>query len=167
VINIIMGFRDMGCYRNHICLSRGVYVTSATWRVATRIYVEVEDMLQRTEDGQSQAGYSVVGVSGGREVGWRRVWSAPCTRRWGARVSWLSLKIKIDIFSGLSLKIDSCGLVIWDSKSLRWFSWVGPQNQAGFGLSVAPQNQREEDGTGRTCRFHSLAWLSLCVDFTR
>jgi hypothetical protein len=27
--------------------------------------------------------------------------------------------------------------------------WFGPQNQAGYGLSVAPQNQREdEDGAG-------------------
>jgi hypothetical protein len=31
-----------------------------------------------------------------REVGWRRVRSAPCTWRRGARVSWLSLKTKVD-----------------------------------------------------------------------
>jgi hypothetical protein len=31
-----------------------------------------------------------------REVGWRRVWSAPSTRRLGAQVSWLSLKTKVD-----------------------------------------------------------------------
>jgi hypothetical protein len=34
--------------------------------------------------------------SGGREVGWRRVRSAPGTWRLGARVSWLSLKTKVD-----------------------------------------------------------------------
>jgi hypothetical protein len=33
---------------------------------------------------------------GGREVGWHRVWSAPDTWRLGARVSWLSLKTKVD-----------------------------------------------------------------------
>jgi hypothetical protein len=31
-----------------------------------------------------------------REVGWRRVRYAPCMWRQGARVSWLSLKTKID-----------------------------------------------------------------------
>jgi hypothetical protein len=34
--------------------------------------------------------------SGGREVGWRRVRSAPDMWRLGARVSWLSLKTKVD-----------------------------------------------------------------------
>jgi hypothetical protein len=33
---------------------------------------------------------------GGREVGYRRVRSAPGTRRLGVRVSWLSLKTKVD-----------------------------------------------------------------------
>jgi hypothetical protein len=33
--------------------------------------------------------------SGGREVRWRRVRSAPGTWRLGARVSWLSLKTKV------------------------------------------------------------------------
>jgi hypothetical protein len=33
---------------------------------------------------------------GGREVGWRHVRSAPGTWRLGARVSWLSLKTKVD-----------------------------------------------------------------------
>jgi hypothetical protein len=35
-------------------------------------------------------------------------------------------------------------------------SWFGPQNQAGFGLSVAPQNRRREVGTGLTSRSSSL-----------
>jgi hypothetical protein len=34
-----------------------------------------------------------------REVGWRRVWSAPYTWRRGAHVSWLSLKTKVDDLS--------------------------------------------------------------------
>jgi hypothetical protein len=31
-------------------------------------------------------------------------------------------------------------------------SWFGPQNQAGFGLSVAPQNQRREVGVKHASR---------------
>jgi hypothetical protein len=34
--------------------------------------------------------------SGGREVGWRRVQSVPDTWKPGARISWLSLKTKVD-----------------------------------------------------------------------
>jgi hypothetical protein len=34
--------------------------------------------------------------SGGREVRWRRVRSAPGTWRLGARLSWLSLRTKVD-----------------------------------------------------------------------
>jgi hypothetical protein len=35
-------------------------------------------------------------------------------------------------------------------------SWFGPQNQAFFGLSVAPQNQRREVGVGYALRFSGL-----------
>jgi hypothetical protein len=75
---------------------------------------------------------------GDREVEWRRVRSAPYTWRWEAWVSWLSLKSKIDGFlwfilkiggdgfPGLNLKTSSSDLVIWVSKSSRWF----------FGLSL-------------------------------
>jgi hypothetical protein len=35
-------------------------------------------------------------------------------------------------------------------------SWFGPQNQAGFGLSVAPQNRQREVGTGHASRSSSL-----------
>jgi hypothetical protein len=35
-------------------------------------------------------------------------------------------------------------------------SWFGPQNQVGFGLSVAPQNRRREDGAGHASRSSSL-----------
>jgi hypothetical protein len=31
-------------------------------------------------------------------------------------------------------------------------SWFGPQNQADFGLSVAPQNRRREVGMGHASR---------------
>jgi hypothetical protein len=35
-------------------------------------------------------------------------------------------------------------------------SWFGPQNQVGFGLSVAPQNRRREVGTGHASRSSGL-----------
>jgi hypothetical protein len=35
-------------------------------------------------------------------------------------------------------------------------SWFGLQNHAGFGLSVAPQNQRREVGVGHTSRSSGL-----------
>jgi hypothetical protein len=35
-------------------------------------------------------------------------------------------------------------------------SWFGPQNQAGFGLSAAPQNRRREVDTGHASRSSSL-----------
>jgi hypothetical protein len=35
-------------------------------------------------------------------------------------------------------------------------SWFEPQNQVGFGLSVAPQNRRREVGTGHASRSNSL-----------
>jgi hypothetical protein len=36
-------------------------------------------------------------------------------------------------------------------------SWFGPQNHAGYGLSVAPQNRREdEDGVGHASRSSNL-----------
>jgi hypothetical protein len=39
-------------------------------------------------------------------------------------------------------------------------SWFGPQNQAGFALSVAPQNRRREVGVGHASRSSGL----FCVE---
>jgi hypothetical protein len=47
-------------------------------------------------------------------------------------------------------------------------SWFGPQNQAGYGLSVAPQNRREdEDGAEHASRSGGLlrlevSWARVC-----
>jgi hypothetical protein len=41
-------------------------------------------------------------------------------------------------------------------KIIAMVSWFGPQNQAGFGLSVAPQNRRREVGAGHALRSSSL-----------
>jgi hypothetical protein len=38
-------------------------------------------------------------------------------------------------------------------------SWFGAQNQAGFSLSVVPQNRRREDGMGHTSRSSGLLHL--------
>jgi hypothetical protein len=35
-------------------------------------------------------------------------------------------------------------------------SWFGPQNQAGFGFLIAPQNQRRDVGAGHTLRSSGL-----------
>jgi hypothetical protein len=51
---------------NHICLSRGVQVAGASWRAVMRIIAGVGDLVQRTEDGQAQVRYAVIGRSGGR-----------------------------------------------------------------------------------------------------
>jgi hypothetical protein len=47
-------------------------------------------------EGQRWSHRSSTRWPGGLEVGWRRVRTAPGTWRLGARVSWLSLKTKID-----------------------------------------------------------------------
>jgi hypothetical protein len=39
-------------------------------------------------------------------------------------------------------------------------SWFGPQNQAIFGLSVAPQNRQRQVGVGHSSRCSGL----LCVE---
>jgi hypothetical protein len=41
-------------------------------------------------------------------------------------------------------------------KIITTVSWFGPQNQAGFGLSVAPQNRRREVGAGHALRYSGL-----------
>jgi hypothetical protein len=79
------------------------------------------------------------------------------------RVSWFILKTKVDGLSRLGLKIGgygSCGLASKpfarvslfgpQNRQLRFgdlvhkittaIFWFGPQNQVGYGLSVAPQN---------------------------
>jgi hypothetical protein len=91
------------------------------------------------------------------------VWSAPCTRRRGAQISWFSLKTKVDGFPRFGIKTggySSCGLASKplarvfqfgpQNRQLRFgdlahkitvtVSWFEPQNQVGYDLSVAPQN---------------------------
>jgi hypothetical protein len=58
-------------------------------------------------------------------------------------------------FPGLGLKTGSSDLVIWASKSPRWFLGLG-LNHVSFGLSVVPQNRRREVGAGHASRSSSL-----------
>jgi hypothetical protein len=69
-------------------------------------------------------------------------WSTTC--RW---VSWFGPRNRQLWFSDLSLKI-----------TVR-VSWFGPQNQVGDGLSIAPQNRREEDGVEHASRSSNLLRL--------
>jgi hypothetical protein len=41
--------------------------------------------------------------------------------------------------------------------------WFGPQNQVGFGLSIAPQNRRREVGAGHASRSSSLLGVEVSL----
>jgi hypothetical protein len=134
-ISVVLPF-SLFRLENHVCLSRGVQVAGAAWRVATRIVAGVGDLMQRTGD-----------VHTGRVT-----LCAVCTWRRGAQISWLSLKTNVDSlsvvwpqndwddflrfglktggdgfsrfdlktggggFPGLGLKIDSYSFLVWASK---------------------------------------------------
>jgi hypothetical protein len=67
---------------NYVCLSRGVQVAGAGWRVVTRIVAGVGDLVQRTGDGRigrvlggraiKRLGGAVCGLHRAREDGERR-----------------------------------------------------------------------------------------------
>jgi hypothetical protein len=59
-------------------------------------------------------------------------------------------------FSGLGLKTDSYGFGDLGRKITATVSWFGPQNHAGFGLSVAPQNRWREVNAGHASRSSGL-----------
>jgi hypothetical protein len=95
----------------------------------------------------------------------------------------LALKTKVDDFSQFYLKTGgygSCGVASKPLPQISWFgpqnwqlwfgdlaykitvmvSWFGPRHQVGDGLSVAPQNQQEdEDGMG-----HARSNDLLCLE---
>jgi hypothetical protein len=78
---------------NCVCLSRGVQVVGAAWWAAMRIMVGVGDLVQRIGDGHTGR------VLGGRMV--RRLGDVMCGLHHSRgdeerRVSWLSLKTKVD-----------------------------------------------------------------------
>jgi hypothetical protein len=89
--------------------------------------------------------------------------SVSCMRRWRTRVSCFGLKSKVNGFSRFDLK--TCvygflGLGLLILKITVTVFWFMAQNQAGYGLSVASQNQREdEDGVERISRSSGLFHL--------
>jgi hypothetical protein len=72
-----------------------------------------------------------------REVGWHRVWSAPCMWRREARVPLLSFKTMVDGSSVVWPQNHWDGLT---SKPVAHFSLVWPQNWWQWFLLVWPQN---------------------------
>jgi hypothetical protein len=66
-------------------------------------------------------------------------------------------------FPSLSLKISSYGFGDLGLKITATVSWFGPQNQAGFGLSVVPQNRRREVSTGHASRSSGLLHLEASL----
>jgi hypothetical protein len=102
----------------------------------------------------AQVGYSMVGQSRGRV--------APCAVcTWHVETRSAGFLVEPQNqggggFPDLDLKTGSSGLVIWGLKITATVSWFGPQNQVGFGLSVALQNQRREVGAGHASKSSSL-----------
>jgi hypothetical protein len=104
----------------------------------------VGDLAQRTGNGQAQVGYS----EAGRSRGW----------------------VTLCVVCTMHKETRSAGFLVWPQNQDRQFlpvwpqnrqlqfgdlclkitamvSWFVPQNQAGYGLSVVPQNRKEdEDG---------------------
>jgi hypothetical protein len=112
---------------NHVCLSRGVQVGGAAWRVATRTVAGVGDLVQRTGDGH------IGRVLSGRTVEKSGAPCAVCT--WHVETRSVGFLVEPQnqgrrFVSGLA------------SKPLGRFSSVWPQNWWRQFFPVWPQNQR-------------------------
>jgi hypothetical protein len=59
---VLFCFPFLFVFENHVCLSRGVQVAGAAWRVAMRTVAGVGDLVQRIGDGHTGR------VLGGRTV---------------------------------------------------------------------------------------------------
>jgi hypothetical protein len=66
-------------------------------------------------------------------------------------------------FPGLRLKTNSYGFGDLGPKITTTVSWFGPQNQAGFGLSVAPQNRQREVSVGHASRSSGLLHMEASL----
>jgi hypothetical protein len=150
-----------------------VQVAGAAWQAAMKIMAGLGDLVQRTGDGQAQVGYSLAGRSRGQvtlcmvcnvhkemsSVGFL-VWPQNHGLRF---VSGLASKplgwVSQFMPQNRLLRFDNLGL-----KIIVTVSWFEPQNQARYGLSVAPQNRWEnEDSVGHASRSSGL----LCVKASR
>jgi hypothetical protein len=135
---------------NRVCLSHGVQVAGAAWRVATRIVAGVGDLVQRTEDGQAQVRYWVTGWSGG--------WVTPCAvctvheemrsvgfllepQNQGRRfISGLASKPLGWFVSDLTSKPLGLFLLVWPQNRRPWFFPVWPQTWWWRVSRFGPQN---------------------------
>jgi hypothetical protein len=112
---------------NRVCLSCSVQVEGAAWRTATRIMTGV--------GGPRWPHRSGTRWPDDREVGWYYVRSAPCTRRRGVQISWLSLKTKVDSLSVVWSQNHRDGLLRFSIKTggdgFHWFVF----RTSGFGFS--------------------------------
>jgi hypothetical protein len=102
----------------------------------------------------AQVGYSMAGRSRGRV--------APCVVcTWHVETRSVGFLVEPQNqggggFPGLGLKTGSYGFGDLGVKITVTVSWFGPQNQVGFGLSVAPQKRRRKVGAGHASRSSSL-----------
>jgi hypothetical protein len=182
---------------NRVCLSFGVQVAGAAWRVETRIVAGVRDLVQRIGEGRigrvlgdrviERLGDAVCGLycaQGDEErgfLGWaskprsivcqwigfkitKTVFSGLASKP-VVTVSWLSLKTKV--VEGFSVWVSKPVATVWCLKITVTVSWFGPQNQAGFGLSVAPQNRWEDATAWDTHRDLAacFTWKQLWLGF--
>jgi hypothetical protein len=113
---------------NRVCLSCGVQVTCAVWRVVMRIVAGVGDLVQKIGDGRT--GH----VLGGRAI--ERLSGAVCGlhRACGDEecgfLSWAS-KPRSTICEWFGLKTGGSGLLVWASKPTALVLWFGSQNHRG------------------------------------
>jgi hypothetical protein len=66
-------------------------------------------------------------------------------------------------FPGLGLKTGSYRFGDLRLKITAMVYWFGPQNQAGFGLSVVPQNRRRKVNAGHASRSSSLLGMEISL----
>jgi hypothetical protein len=129
------------------------------WHVATRIMAGVGDLVQRTGDGRTGRVLDgrTIERSGGAMCGLHRArgdeeheFLAWASKPRATVCEWFGLKTTRTIFSGLTSKqVVRVSRFGPQNRQLRFgdlglkitvtISWFEPQNQAGFGLSVAPQ----------------------------
>jgi hypothetical protein len=79
-------------------------------------------------------------------------------------VSGLASKPVVTVFTGLASKPVVTVFSSLASKLVATVSWFGPQNQEGFGLSVAPQNRRREIDAEHALRSSRLLYVEASLD---
>jgi hypothetical protein len=79
-------------------------------------------------------------------------------------VSGLASKPVVTVFTGLASKPVVTVFSSLASKLVATVSWFGPQNQEGFGLSVAPQNRRREIDAEHALRSSGLLYVEVSLD---